>query len=280
MELFLHHGATSFLPQMSQCPKVAHLSQVSHVMEDLVSSTKSRSATGPPPEHPTAHSSPTMLVNKVKDFVESYMSQPQYDASHDYRHVLRVLALAQHILFVEQKANPCVFYDPIIVTLAALMHDVGDHKYRPTITLSGAVEDPATLVKSILIELGAPLFQARCVQTIVKSVSYSHEVRDPAHVRGVLLQHPELAIVQDADRLDALGAVGIGRTFTYSAAKGKRTGEGMQEPMRHFEDKLERLEGMMKTAEGTRLAKERTERLRVYKQWWQEENASLVDMVR
>jgi len=262
------------------CPQVAHLSQVTHVMEDLIASTKSQSATGPPPEPVTSPSSPTALIARVREFVKKYMSQPHYDASHDYNHVLRVLALAEHILSVEQAANPTILYDPTIVTLAALMHDVGDHKYRPTTIPPGGSDDPNTLVKITLIELGAPVFQARYVQTIVKSVSYSHEIRDPAHVRGVLLQHPELGIVQDADRLDALGAVGIGRTFTYTGAKGKRTDNGMQETIRHFEEKLERLMGMMKTGEGKRLAKERTQRLKVFKEWWEEENAMLMNVDR
>ena len=86
-------------------------------------------------------------------------------------------------------------------------------------------------------------------------------------MRGVLLQHPELAIVQDADRLDAIGAVGIGRTFSYGATRGK----GMEETLRHFEEKLEKLQGMMKTAEGKRLARVRAERLRVFRGWWVDE---------
>ena len=195
------------------------------------------------------------------------MSQPHFDASHDHTHIERVLALAQHILTTEQAANPSIFYDATIVTLAALLHDVGDHKYHSTITLPGPTTDPSTLVKQTLMDLGAPLEQARYVQTIVKAVSYSHEIRDPAHVRGVLLQHPELAIVQDADRLDAIGAVGIGRTFSYGAARGK----GMEETLRHFEEKLEKLQGMMKTAEGKRLARVRAERLRVFRGWWVDE---------
>ncbi|MCJ1415347.1 hypothetical protein MMC32_001679 [Xylographa parallela] len=245
-------------------------------MEDLIASTKSQSATSPPPESTSCPSSSAALITRVKAFVKTYMAQPQYDASHDYNHIQRVLALAEHILSVEQTANPSVPYDPTIVTLAALLHDVGDHKYQPTIMLPS--DDPNTLVKATLIDLGAPLFQARYVQTIVKSVSYSHEIRDPARVRGVLLQHPELAIVQDADRLDALGAVGIARTFTYTGAKGKRTDDGMQETIRHFEDKLERLVGMMKTAEGKRLATKRTQRLKVFKEWWEEENDMLRSM--
>ncbi|MCJ1258622.1 hypothetical protein MMC24_006455 [Lignoscripta atroalba] len=233
-------------------------------MEDLVHTTNAQSAARPSLES-AFPPSPSTLIDRTKDFVKEYMSH--YDASHDYQHILRVLALAQHILKAEQQSNPSTFYDPITVTLAALLHDVGDHKYPNP---SSTTEDPATLAKSTLISLGAPHSQATYVQTIIKSVSYSHEILNPDRVRGVLFQHPELAIVQDADRLDAIGAVGIGRTFTYGGARGCK---GMEETIKHFEEKLEKLEGMMKTAEGKRLARERTKKLRIFKGWWLEENA-------
>lgn len=77
--------------------------------------------------------------------------------------------------------------------------------------------------------------------------------------------------MQDADRLDALGAVGIGRAFAYGGAKGR----GMRETMGHFEEKLGRLEGMMKTGEGRRMARERSERVAVFRGWWGEEMESV-----
>lgn len=215
--------------------------------------------------------SAAVLISRVELFVRDFMLQPQFDASHDHSHVSRVVALARHILSVEVMANASVAYDPTTVTLAALMHDVRDHKYRPTTASPGVSVDPDTPVECLLMQLGASSTQATYVQTIVKAVSYSHEVRDPARVLDVLSQHPELAIVQDADRLDALGAVGIGRTFTYAAAKGGMVG-GLDESIQHFEDKLLRLEGMMKTGEGRRLARVRTERLHAFREWWVEEN--------
>ena len=217
------------------------------------------------------------LISNVEAFVRNYMSQPQFDASHDYSHVLRVLALAVHILSVEAMADASVAYDLTTLKLAALMHDVGDHKYVSTTVSREVPVDPDNIVETILVQQGASPIQASHVQTIVKAVSYSNEIRDPAQVLAVLLRHPELAIVQDADRLDALGAVGIGRTFTYGAAKERR-GSGMDESIQHFEDKLLRLEGMMKTREGRRLAKVRTERLNVFKGWWVEENAVKLSM--
>ncbi len=78
-----------------------------------------------------------------------------------------------------------------------------------------------------------------------------------------------VAIVQDADRLDAIGAVGIARTFAFGGAKDRP----MEDTIQHFDDKLLRLESMMKTETGKVLARERTEKLQRFKEWWGEETA-------
>lgn len=87
---------------------------------------------------------------------------------------------------------------------------------------------------------------------------------------ALIKEYPELAVVQDADRLDAIGAVGIGRAFAFGGAKGRTLGSTME----HFDDKLLKLEGMMKTDIGRRLAKERTERMALMKQWWEMETGT------
>lgn len=81
--------------------------------------------------------------------------------------------------------------------------------------------------------------------------------------------------MQDADRLDALGAVGIGRAFTFGGAHPKREMRGMQGTMEHIQEKLERLEGMMKTDEGRRMAAERTRRVKAFRAWWEEESGGV-----
>ncbi|RJE18913.1 HDc [Aspergillus sclerotialis] len=135
------------------------------------------------------------------------------------------------------------------------------------------------MVYDLLISFGAPHSLSETVQKIVNNVSFSAETKSAEsreRVRKLVEEVPELGVVQDADRLDAIGAVGIGRTFTFGGAmeaKGttKGKGRGMQETIQHFVDKLELLEGLMKTAEGRRLAAERTRRLRLFREWWGEE---------
>ncbi|OAQ98988.1 hypothetical protein LLEC1_05490 [Akanthomyces lecanii] len=190
------------------------------------------------------------LIARVTDYVKEYMSH--YDSSHDFNHITRVVRLAQHI----QARTPSTSRD--IVTLAALLHDVGDKKYlRPG-------EDASRLIHATLRSLGAGDALAEEVQAICLGVSYSSEIKDPGRVVALVAAHPELAVVQDADRLDAIGAVGIGRTFAFGAAKGK----DLEDTIRHFEDKLLRLEGMMKTETGRALARERSERIRLMLEWW------------
>ncbi|KAM3551012.1 hypothetical protein MY1884_007871 [Beauveria asiatica] len=190
------------------------------------------------------------LIARVTDYVKEYMSH--YDGSHDFQHIQRVLRLAQHI----QARTPGTSLP--VVTLAALLHDVGDKKYlQPG-------EDATRLVHAVLASFGAADALAETVQAICLGVSYSGEARDPAGVAALVRAHPELAVVQDADRLDALGAVGIGRAFAFGGARGR----GLDDTVAHFEDKLLRLEGLMKTPAGRELARERSARIRKMHEWW------------
>ncbi|KAF3920141.1 hypothetical protein AA313_de0203120 [Arthrobotrys entomopaga] len=202
------------------------------------------------------------LLSKTHAFVKEYMSR--YDSSHDLSHVLRVLHLALHIAQTEQKGlqSAAVVYDTAVITLAALLHDVGDKKY-----IKEGEDVDSHPVKTFLTGCGASEGLGDVVQTIVDGVSYSKEVKDPQRVVDLISVYPELAVVQDADRLDAIGAVGIGRTFTYSGAKGA-AGPGMENVLKHFEEKLLRLGGMMKTKTGQDMAEQRIKILRDFEKCW------------
>ncbi|KAK3169761.1 hypothetical protein OEA41_009145 [Lepraria neglecta] len=248
------------------------------------------------------------LLEKTRGWVREFMGQERFDASHDWSHVERVAALSMEILRVEEKVYKQIKFDGLAVELAALMHDVDDHKYQAsTNTISAAQSYPSPSspiyphhfgtsspsnaqpfgppsnidpslsnpppnqnpVEHHLVNLGWPAPLASKISIITTAVSYTCETQHPELHAPVLAAYPELAIVQDADRLDAIGAIGIGRTFTYGGTKGRP--RGMEDTIKHFGGKLEKLEGMMKTGEGKRLARVRAERLGVFRGWWEEE---------
>ena len=205
------------------------------------------------------------VIAQTTDFVRKYFEDPKFDASHDIQHVLRVRDNALQIFKEEQSRRVAANLkapDPLVVHLAALLHDVDDNKYRS----AGAttLEEPQviTFMNRVAPQLAVKVYE------IVEGVSYSSEIKDPAKVRRLIERYPELAIVQDADRLDATGAVGIGRCFTFGGARGT---PGMGVAIEHFEDKLLKLEGMMKTDTGKAIAGERTRRIREFMTWWKDE---------
>ncbi|KAF2718568.1 hypothetical protein K431DRAFT_230653 [Polychaeton citri CBS 116435] len=221
------------------------------------------------PETQTVHQTATVkkdfessdLYQAVLQYVEKYMSR--YDMSHDFGHIRRVVAMSKHLLEAELARHPTKKFHKQAVLLAALLHDVGDKKY--------AQEGESTdqLITDLLQSNGCPPRFVAKVALIVQHVSYSSEIKRPQLVKAIIGAHPELAIVQDADRLDAIGAIGIGRVFAYGAAKDP--GRGMQGCIDHFTDKLEKIEAMMKTETGREIARERTQRLRDFRCWWGEE---------
>jgi uncharacterized protein len=201
------------------------------------------------------------LVPKVEAYVKEYMNQ--FDNSHNYEHIERVLKLARTIESRERILHPSSTFRSELITLATLTHDIGDKKYiKPG-------QNPEGMVLELLTNLGCPLELAQEVQMLVNHVSWSSEQADPSKVQLVLKRYPELAIIQDADRLDALGAIGIGRCFAYNASRGHSLGEAVQ----HFEDKLLSRGMAMKTLSGQALSNERTRRIRTFRTWWQAEMA-------
>lgn len=201
------------------------------------------------------------LLESVTAFVQHYMSHN--DASHNFAHIQRVVGLATHI-YTHSPPAFRILLNPRTITLAALLHDVGDRKY-----LRPGDDDPDTMVSHLLLSLGASEPLARRVQAICTGVSYSAEVRDPERAAAVLARYPELAVVQDADRLDSIGAIGLGRCFTFGGARTES--ESLEEAIAQVESRLMRVGGMMKTEVGRKLARERSRRLVVFRDWWREE---------
>lgn len=204
------------------------------------------------------------LLCSVIQFVQQYMSQN--DASHNFEHIQRVVGLSKHIYLYSADSFRSQF-DLRAVFLSALLHDVGDRKYLRE------GEDPDTMVSTLLLGLGCPRDLAARVQAVCSGVSYSAEVRNPERTRMLITQYPELAVVQDADRLDSIGAIGLGRCFTFGGARTEST--SLEEAIEQVETRLLRVEGMMKTEVGRKLARERTRRLRTFRDWWREEEGLL-----
>lgn len=216
------------------------------------------------------------LIARTEAYVKEYMSHN--DASHDYRHVQRVLLWARKIEAAERTIHPHTSYNSDLIILASLLHDVGDKKYLKPGDSDKAGDDSSSsnsnsLAANFLIANGTDGALAHRVQRIVTHVSYSRETQDPAHVHRVVAEIPELAVVQDADRLDALGAVGIARAFVFGSAMRPDQQGGLEGTLAHFEHKLEKLHGMMKTETGRKEAEVRTRRLTVFKSWWKEEES-------
>ena len=222
---------------------------------------------GPKVPFPVHHKE---LFTSINEFVHTYMSQPGHDNSHDYQHILRVVSNANRILEAELSANPSASYNTSALFLAALLHDVGDHKYaKPG-------EDIENQISSLLRERGADEDLALRVQTVVKHVSYTHEVRNPEAGVSTLQRYPELAIVQDADRLDAIGAVGVARCFSYGAAKSPD--KPMTRAIDHFGEKLYKLADMMKTKSGKEMAQRRQKVLEDFAKEFESEAELSFDM--
>jgi uncharacterized protein len=219
-----------------------------------------------PTTYPSLSDQEIDCVRHIHAFTERYFQNPRFDASHDLYHVKRVVTNALIILRVEEderkrKALPAL--NPLSVILGALLHDVEDKKY-----IEAGCQQQLGILQKAVIDVGLSQSYAEHIQLLVDGVSYSSEVKNPERVRALVENIPELAVVQDADRLDAIGAIGIGRCFTFGGAKGARS---LEDSIQHFDDKLLKLEGMMKTKAGKAMAMERSSRIRQFMGWWKEE---------
>jgi uncharacterized protein len=190
------------------------------------------------------------LIEEVSRFVMAAVKS--HDSGHGWSHIERVVRLALHIRDCEGRG------DRLTVELGALLHDVGDHKF--------AAHDGPEEIRRLLGNLGVSSGVIAEVVRINENISFSKSKRaDPSSV--------EMQIVQDADRLDAMGAIGIARAFNYGGFKGNdiydhrvritdpplltRTSSNSVSTVHHFYDKLLLLRDLMNTPTGRRLADER-----------------------
>jgi uncharacterized protein len=138
------------------------------------------------------------IIRKTTDFISAHFKQE--GSGHDWFHVERVRKMAIS-LGVSEGCNL------FVVEMAALLHDLDDWK------LNGSTGDSKS--ERWLIELDVDSVVSSQILRIIDEVSY----------RGAVIDTPvssiEAAVVQDADRLDAMGAIGIARTFAYGGHKNR-----------------------------------------------------------
>lgn len=154
-----------------------------------------------------------MIINKLKEIVEEKFRSESAD--HDWYHIERVLKLSE---FIQEKEGG----DLLVVQAAALLHDISDHKLN-----GGIKNDCGRVSREILTSLDAEPDFIDDVSSIVDRVSFKGAgVEDEV---GSL----ELTIVRDADRLDAIGAIGIARAFHFGGKRDRSLYEPDLAPSLH-----------------------------------------------
>lgn len=178
-----------------------------------------------------------MQTEQIRTWVKSVLSGES--TGHDWLHVSRVAELA---LYIGKKENADLF----VVEAAALVHDLIDVKLPDAIRLSVSEVDEQ------LVSLGAGKDEAERIIHIITRMSFRDREKlgkEPLSLEG--------KIVQDADRLDAIGAVGIARTFMFAGAKGHSLYGNDKSAYAHFFSKLLLLKDMMNTDAAREAADER-----------------------
>ncbi|MCA1757980.1 MAG: HD domain-containing protein [Bacteroidales bacterium] len=188
-------------------------------------------------------------IEKIAAAVREYHGGAE--SGHGWWHVDRVRHTAMAIQRDEARGNP------LVVEVAALVHDIGDYKVK-------GMDDDTGAVEKILKESELP-------GEVIRETLYIHEnISFRKSLEGAVARTPELDIVQDADRLDAIGAIGIARAFSYGGSKGNEiyipgekpvnidSGEAYRNSqscvINHFYEKLLTLKDKMNTSTGARIA--------------------------
>jgi uncharacterized protein len=169
-------------------------------------------------------------LTETERFVLSAVAQN--DSAHDVRHITRVVKIA---LQLAQNSGADCFRTQML----SLLHETNDDKLSSNIG-PGAVE-------AFLRSIELPEREIAFLLAGIPYISYRHY---PKLEEDVPL---EIRIVQDADRIDAMGAVGIARTFAYGGAKGR----SLEESLAHFDEKLLKLYDLLSTPAAKAYAKSR-----------------------
>lgn len=211
------------------------------------------------------------IIYLTVEFVKRQLQDAE--GGHDWFHIERVWKNAETIA----KSEQC---DPEIVALAALLHDIADSKFH-----GGDETVGPTLARNWLESNGYSRANLQHIIAIIENVSFKGGNMTRTH------ESIELDVVQDADRLDAIGAIGIARTFNYGGFKNRAIYDPEILPnlnlskeeykkstaptINHFYEKLLLLKDRMNTQTGKEMAAERHRFMEIYlDQFYAEWNGS------
>lgn len=193
-----------------------------------------------------------LMIEKTKEFVKEKLYGE--GSGHDWFHIERVYNLAK---VIAEKEN----VDPFIVEMTALLHDIDDWKF------SKGTDTNTTVTENFLNSINVDKEEINKIISIIKTMSFKGGIVDST-------QHSiEGMIVQDADRLDAIGAIGIARTFAYGGSKHRPIYNPSIKPIdftsleqvkneenhtiNHFYEKLLKLKNLMNTDTAKKIAEKR-----------------------
>jgi len=200
------------------------------------------------------------IIEQTRDFVKQTLKNAE--GGHDWWHIYRVWNNAKLIAQTETA-------DRLTVELAALLHDIADSKFH-----NGDEEIGPKTATNYLKSIGVDDDVIGHVEQIIRHMSFK------AGFDGPGFYSIEMGIVQDADRLDAIGAIGIARTFSYGGFKGREIYNPETPPnlnmtkeeykntaapsINHFYEKLLLLKDKMNTTTGKQLAQQRHDFMLAY----------------
>jgi uncharacterized protein len=203
----------------------------------------------------------TYVLNQLtENFVKENLIE--YDSGHDWYHIERVRKLA---LYINEKET---LADPFIVDITALLHDTADSKFAGKNNENGYL-----LIGDFMDKSGLSEIKDR-VLNVIKTVSFSSKIKSES------FDDPLLWVIQDADRIDAIGAIGIARAFNYGGFRNNPIyipgAESDKSTIGHFYEKLLKLKDLMNTQTGRTLAVERHKILEIFlEQFYSEWNLTI-----
>ena len=200
------------------------------------------------------------IIEKTVGFVKTVLADAE--GGHDWWHIYRVWKSAKQIAQLEK-------VDFFIVELGALLHDIADSKFHDGDEIDGS-QKARKFLESIQIDEIIIMH----IENIILNISFKGGNQNQK------FKSPELDVIQDADRLDALGAIGIARTFNYGGYKNREIYNPEIKPnlsmtkeeyknsdaptLNHFYEKLLLLKERMNTESGRRIAEQRHEFMCAY----------------